>query len=291
MLFRSTSFTRHYTDLFPTAFVQKKWGKKDKNALRLGFSRRIDRPNYENLNPFRHFLDQYTYQLGNPNLTPQYTNNMDLTYTLMGAMSISVNYGKTKDVMSEVLKQDDDAKQTFITRENLATRENYGVSVNMPIPIKKWWFLNVNTGYNVNHFMGTYLNSALDVKIPQFSANVQSRFTLPKDMSAEISGMYISQIQQGLILSEPFYGVNLGISKQMFDRRLTLRLNAQDIFYSQKFRGHQKYENLDIKIVGFGDSRQVRFTASYRFGNQKVQQARRRSGGADDEQSRIQKNG
>ena len=286
-----TSFTRHYTDLFPTAFVQKKWGKKDKNALRLGFSRRIDRPNYENLNPFRHFLDQYTYQLGNPNLTPQYTNNMDLTYTLMGAMSISVNYGKTKDVMSEVLKQDDDAKQTFITRENLATRENYGVSVNMPIPIKKWWFLNVNTGYNVNHFMGTYLNSALDVKIPQFSANVQSRFTLPKDMSAEISGMYISQIQQGLILSEPFYGVNLGISKQMFDRRLTLRLNAQDIFYSQKFRGHQKYENLDIKIVGFGDSRQVRFTASYRFGNQKVQQARRRSGGADDEQSRIQKNG
>ena len=286
-----TSFTRHYTDLFPTAFVQKKWGKKDKNALRLGFSRRIDRPNYENLNPFRHFLDQYTYQLGNPNLTPQYTNNIDLTYTLMGAMSISVNYGKTKDVMSEVLKQDDDAKQTFITRENLATRENYGVSVNMPIPIKKWWFLNVNTGYNVNHFMGTYLNSALDVKIPQFSANVQSRFTLPKDMSAEISGMYISQIQQGLILSEPFYGVNLGISKQMFDRRLTLRLNAQDIFYSQKFRGHQKYENLDIKIVGFGDSRQVRFTASYRFGNQKVQQARRRSGGADDEQSRIQKNG
>ncbi len=286
-----TTFTRHYTDLFPTAFVQKKWGKKDKNAFRLGFSRRIDRPDYESLNPFRHFLDQYTFQLGNPNLTPQYTNNMDLTYTFMGAMSISVNYGKTKDVMTEVLKQDDDAKQTFITRENLATRENYGVSVNMPIPIKKWWFLNVNTGYNVNHFMGTYLNSALDVKIPQFSANVQSRFTLPKDMSAEISGMYISQIQQGLILSEPFYGVNLGISKQMFDRRLTLRLNAQDIFYSQKFRGHQKYENLDIKIVGFGDSRQVRFTASYRFGNQKVQQARRRDGGADDEKNRIQKNG
>ncbi len=286
-----TTFTRHYTDLFPTAFVQKKWGKKDKNTLRLGFSRRIDRPNYESLNPFRHFLDQYTFQLGNPNLTPQYTNNMDLTYSFMGAMSISVNYGKTKDVMTEVLKQDDDAKQTFITRENLATRENYGMSVNMPIPIKKWWFLNINTGYNVNHFMGTYLNSALDVKIPQFSANVQSRFTLPKDMSAEISGMYISQIQQGLILSEPFYGVNLGISKQMFDHRLTLRLNAQDIFYSQKFRGHQKFENLDIKILGYGDSRQVRFTASYRFGNQKVQQARRREGGADDEKNRIQKNG
>ena len=286
-----TSFERHYTDLFPTAFVQKKWGKKDKNALRLGYSRRIDRPDYENLNPFRHFLDQYTFQVGNPNLTPQYSNNVDLTYTFMGSLSVSVNYGKTTDVINEVLKQDDDVKQTFITRENLATRQNYGVSVNIPAPIKKWWFLNINSGYNVNHFEGRYLNSDLVLDVPQFSANVQNRFTLPKDVSAEISGFYISQIQQGLILSEPMYGVNAGISKQMLDRRLTLRLNVQDIFFTQKFRGYQKYENLDIHITGFGDSRQVRFTASYRFGNQKVQQARRRDGGADDEKNRIQKNG
>lgn len=286
-----TSFERHYTDLFPTAFVQKKWGKKDKNAIRLGYSRRIDRPDYENLNPFRHFLDQYTFQVGNPNLTPQYSNNVDLTYTFMGSLSISVNYGKTTDVINEVLKQDDDAKQTFITRENLATRQNYGVSVNIPAPIKKWWFLNINSGYNVNHFEGRYLNSDLVLDVPQFSANIQNRFTLPKNLSAEISGFYISQIQQGLILSEPMYGVNLGISKQLLDRRLTLRLNAQDIFWTQKFRGYQKYENLDIKITGFNDSRQVRFTASYRFGNQKVQGERRRSGGASDEQNRIQKNG
>ena len=139
--------------------------------------------------------------------------------------------------------------------------------------------------------MGKYLNKDLDLRIPQFSMNVQNRFTMPKDMSAEISGFYISQVQQGLILSEPMYGVNLGFSKQLLDRRLTLRLNAQDIFFTQKFRGYQKYENLDIKIQGFSDSRQVRFTASYRFGNQKVQQARRRDGGADDEKNRIQKNG
>ena len=286
-----TAFSRHYTDVFPTAFIQKKWGKKDKNAIRFGYSRRIDRPNYENLNPFRHFLDQYTFQVGNPNLTPQYSNNMDLTYTFMGAMSISANYGKTTDVMTELLKQDDNTKQTFVTRENIATRENYGVSVNIPVPIKKWWFVSVNSGYNINRFVGRYLNTDLDLKIPQFSANVQSRFTLPKDVSAEISGFYISQIQQGLILSKPMYGINAGISKQMLDRRLSLRLNVQDIFFTQKFRGYQKYENLDITILGYGDSRQVRLTASYRFGNQKVQQARRRDGGADDEKNRIQKNG
>ena len=115
-----TSFTRHYTDFFPTAFVMKKWGKKDKHAVRVSYSRRIDRPNYQDLNPFRFFLDKYTFQQGNPNLTPQYSNNFDINYTFMGAMSLGVNYSKTNDAMTFVIKQDDAKKQSFVTNENLA---------------------------------------------------------------------------------------------------------------------------------------------------------------------------
>ena len=87
------------------------------------------------------------------------------------------------------------------------------------------------------------------------------------------------------------YAVNAGISKQLLDKKLTLRLNAQDIFRTQRFSGRQKYQNLDILVKGRQDSQQVRFTATYRFGNQKVQQARRRNGGADDEKNRINRNG
>ena len=286
-----TSFTRHYTDFFPTAFVMKKWGKKDKHSVRIGYSRRIDRPNYEDLNPFREFLDKYTYEQGNPNLTPQYSNNFDVSYTFMGAMTIGANYSKTTDAITFTVKQDDALKQSFVTKQNVATLENYGVNLNVPVPIKKWWFMSTSANFFVNRYQGAFLGAELDLKIPVLNLNIQNRFTLPKDWAAEVSGWYVSRASEGLFIGEPMYAVNAGISKQLLDRKLTLRLNAQDIFRTQKFSGSQKYQNLDIKVSSRFESQQVRLTASYRFGNQKVQQARRRSGGAEDEKNRIQKNG
>jgi iron complex outermembrane recepter protein len=286
-----TSFTRHYTDVFPTAFVMKKWGAKDKHSVRVGYSRRIDRPNYEDLNPFREFLDKYTYEQGNPNLTPQYSNNFDVSYTFMGAMTIGANYSKTTDAITFTVKQDDALKQSFVTKQNVATLENYGINLNVPVPIKKWWFVNTSANFFVNRYQGAFLGADLDLKIPVLNLNIQNRFTLPKDWSAEVSGWYVSRASEGLFVGEPMYAVNAGISKLLMDRKLTLRLNAQDIFRTQKFSGSQKYQNLDIKVGSRFESQQVRLTASYRFGNQKVQQARRRDGGANDEKNRINRNG
>lgn len=286
-----TSFTRHYTDFFPTAYVMKKWGKKDKHSVRIGYSRRIDRPNYEDLNPFREFLDRYTYEQGNPNLTPQYSNNFEASYTFMGAMTIGTNYSKTTDAITFTVKQDDVLKQSFVTKQNVATLENFGVNLNIPVPIKKWWFVNTSMNYFINRYQGEFLGGNLDLKIPVLNLNIQNRFTLPKDWSAEVSGWYVSRASEGLFVGDPMYAVNAGISKQLLDRKLTLRLNAQDIFRTQQFSGSQKYQNLDIKVRSRFDSQQVRLTANYRFGNQKVQQARRRDGGANDEKNRINRNG
>ena len=286
-----TSFTRHYTDIFPTAFVMKKWGKKDKHAMQVSYSRRIDRPNYQDLNPFRFFLDKYTFQQGNPNLTPQYSNNVDVNYTFMGAMSLGLNYGVTNDAITFVLKQDDAKKQTFVTNENLATKTNYGVALNVPIPVTKKWMVSTNINYFVNRYEGNYLGNYLDLKIPVLNLNIQNRITLPKDWSAEVSGFYVSRAVQGVIVGQSLWAVNAGISKQLMDKRLSLRLNVQDVFWSQRFTGQFNFQNVDVQVNGFNDSRQVRFTASYRFGNQKVQQARRRNGGADDEKNRVNKNG
>jgi iron complex outermembrane recepter protein len=286
-----TSFTRNYTDVFPTAFVMKKWGAKDKHAVRVSYSRRIDRPNYQDLNPFRFFLDKYTFQQGNPNLTPQYSNNFDVNYTFMGAMSLGLNYGVTNDAITFVLRQDDAKKQTFVTNENLATKTNYGVALNVPIPVTKKWMVSTNINYFVNRYEGKYLGSDLDLSIPVLNVNIQNRITLPKDWSAEVSGFYVSSAVQGVIVGDALWAMNAGISKQLMDKRLSLRLNVQDIFWSQRFSGQLNFQNVDVKVAGLNDSRQVRFTASYRFGNQKVQQARRRSGGADDEKNRINKNG
>ena len=286
-----TSFERHYTDIFPTAFVSKKWGAKDKHTVSLSYSRRIDRPEYDNLNPFREFLDRYTYQQGNPNLTPQYSNNVEVNYTFMGAMSLGLNYSKTNDAMAMVLRQNDATKQTFVTKENIATLQNYGATLNIPVPIQKWWFVNASVNGFINRFQGKYLGADLDLKIPALNLNIQNRFTLPKNWTAEVSGWYTSRPSEGILIGGEMYAFNAGISKQLLDKRLTLRLNAQDMFRTQRFQGTQRFENIDISVMSRWDSRQVRMTASYRFGNQKVQQARKRDGGAGDEKNRVSRNG
>lgn len=285
-----TSFKRHYTDIFPTAFVMKKWGNKDKHAISLSYSRRIDRPQYDKLNPFREFLDRYTFEQGNPNLTPQYSNNFEVNYTFMGSMSLGFNYSKTTDAITFVLRQNDATKQTFVTNENVATLQNYGFALNIPVPIQKWWSANASINGFINRYQGMYLGENLDFKIPSLNINIQNRFTLPNDWSAELSGWFTNRPADGLLIGNPMYAINGGISKQLLDKRLTLRLSGQDILKTQRFSGDQKFGNLDVTLKSRQDSHQIRFTATYRFGNQKVQQARRRDGGANDEKNRVSRN-
>src|ERR1700722_14653747 len=74
-----SSFSRSYINLFPTLYLT--YDANEKNTFTLNYGRRIDRPAYQDLNPFLFFLDQYTYQAGNPYLQPQYTNNVELSHT------------------------------------------------------------------------------------------------------------------------------------------------------------------------------------------------------------------
>ena len=81
-----SSFIRHYTNLFPTAYITYAMNKN--NQLMLSYSRRVNRPDYEDLNPFIYFLDSLTYRQGNPYLLPQFTHNIELTHTLANILQL-----------------------------------------------------------------------------------------------------------------------------------------------------------------------------------------------------------
>ena len=173
----------------------------------------------------------------------------------MGAMTLGVNYGQTNDAMTFVLRQDDVKKETFVTNENLATKTNYGVSLNIPVPVTKKWMISTNVNYFVNRYEGKYLGEDLDLSIPVLNLNIQNRITLPKDWSAEVSGFYVSRATQGLFVGNALWSANAGISKQLMDKRLSLRLNVQDIFWSQRFTGQLNFQNVNVHVAGYGDSR------------------------------------
>lgn len=279
------TFVRDSIQLFPSVFLQHEFSKK--YQMGLSYSRRIDRPDYEDLNPFLFFLDPYTFQQGNPYLRPQITNNFEWTHTILEAINITINYGKTRNLMSEVLDQNDALLTTFVRKDNYGFRENYGVALSAPIPVAKWWMSNLYVNVFRNHFNGRLLGADFDQGITSMTANVQNNFRLPKGWSAELSGFYMSGFMEGMMVGRPMGQVSVGVQKQVLNKRGTIRFNVRDIFWQQQFRGTVRYQNLDVVIRQRNESRVANLSFTYRFGNSKVQAARQRQTGLEDEKNRV----
>jgi outer membrane receptor protein involved in Fe transport len=286
-----SSFTRKYTSLFPTMYLNYELNKN--NTLTLSYGRRIERPNYQDLNPFLWFLDSLTFRQGNPYLLPQYSNNFELRHTYKNGITTSASYTITDDVISQILKQNTEKRITYLTTDNVARFRNIGASVNAPFKFAKWWngnaFVNVYnnkyTGFYYNSFTGH--NDPLDISYTSFMVNVSNTFTFKKGWTAELSGFYRGKGIDQLSISDPMYFMTVGGQKTVLKGKGTLRLNIRDPFHWQVYRGKTVYSDIDLRVYNKWDNRSATLTFSYRFGKSGVPQARKRSTGANDEQNRA----
>jgi hypothetical protein len=241
------------------------------------------------MNPFQYLLDQYTYRQGNPNLTPQFTHNIELSHNFKSALNTTINYTSTTDILNDILKQNDVTKVTYQTRENVASRKVIGIAVSYNASVTKWWTTSVFANVNNNHYKGIVNNSTLDVQMTTFMANSSQQFKFAKTWTAEVNGFYRSTAQEtGMFLIRPMGVVSFGLSKQFLKNKASLKLNVTDPFYIQKAKVDIKFSNIDTYVVNQWDNRRVGLTFTYRFSKgQTVQQQRRRTGSSQEEQNRV----
>ena len=293
---------RNYTNLFPSVFLREKLNAK--HQLGLSYSRRIDRPSYEDLNPFLYFLDPYTFEKGNELLQPQYTDALELSHTFMDGITTTINYSRTNSVMTEILQQNNALKLTNVTKYNIGYVDNFGIAFSVPVPITKWWFSNTYFNLYNNHYVGeipkvtigadgteSTIFQSLDARATTYNANTTHQFTLPKKFSLEVSGWYQSGFIEGQLAGKPMGAVSFGIQKKMMKDKATLKLNVNDVFWTQKFRGSFVFNDVDVQIINRWESRVARVTFTYRFGNNKIKAARQRQTGLDDEKGRVKSGG
>lgn len=281
-----STFKRNFTNLFPSAFISYEINKK--NTITVSYSRRITRPNYQDLNPFTFFLDSLSYRQGNPFLLPQFTNNIELSHSFNGKIITTLNYNDTKNVISQLIKQNNDDRVVFLTVDNVASFRNMGISITVPVAVTKWWNLNFFTNIFNNHYKGIYNADPIDISYTSFMANTTNTFTIKKGFTMELGGFYRAKGVDNLSIMQPMYQMSIGAQKQILKGKGTLRLNVRDPFAWQRFRAITQYSNIDVNVSARNDSRQVTATFTYRFG--KTQQAppqRRRSNASQDEQNRV----
>lgn len=279
-------FDRHYTQLFPTAFIQYK--ASEKNSFVLNYGRRINRPDYEDLNPFILFLDKYTFEQGNPNLRPQFAHNIEFTHSFKGFLNTTLNYTNTTDIINEVLEQNTDRNETYVKKDNIAKQRQYGISVSAGGQIKKWWSGNLWTNLYNNQFEGIVNGDFVKVGATTFQGNISNQFKFGKTWNGEVSGYFNSGGVEGVFRIHSFGMVNMGISKQIFKGKGTLRFSGRDVFFTQKIKGNIKYSNIDAAFQQQRDSRQAAIGLTYRFAKGKMGNTqKRKTGGAGEESSRV----
>jgi len=287
---------RSYVSFFPSVFVS--YNANPKNSFTISASRRLQRPNYQDLNPFTFFLDSLSYRQGNPYLTPQFSYNYELKHTYNNKFSTTLNYTNTTDVISNIIKRKKGSNNElvgFLTIDNIARYTNMGLAVSTPVKFAKWWNANLFVNVYRNHYTGTYIATEnaqskvvdLDLAYTSFSINVNNSFTVGKGWTAELSGWYNYKTVQQLSLTYPMGQMNIGLAKNnLLKGKASLRLNARDPFGWQRYKGYTKYGNVDINITNRWDNRQFGANFTYRFGKQQGQ-SRRRSSATEDEQRRV----
>ncbi len=284
-----SAFHRNYFQLFPSAFVNYK--ASEKHLWGISVSRRINRPNYQQLNPFRAFVDPTTIRAGNPFLRPQLTYAFELTHTFNQRLNTTLSYSITRDNITYALLQNDQERYTVVTNVNIDRYENVSLSMNMPFSLAKWWTLNADMTIWWHRFSGAISGFDLDQSSPAVYVNGTNTFRLSDGWTVELGGFWHNRHVYSISTIDPMWSLNAGLQKTLWEGRGTLRLNVRDIFYRSWPRGDTHWGNIDELFESKRETRVGTLAFSYRFGKKTVQQARRRQSGAEEEKRRASTGG
>ncbi|WP_298152608.1 outer membrane beta-barrel protein [Flavobacterium sp.] len=281
----ASRFTRSYTNLFPTVYLMYKLDSIGNNQLVTSYGKRINRPYYQDLNPFLSPLDKFTFYSGNPYLNPSFAHNVELSYRYKGVFSTTLSYGESKDEINETIEIKD---EIYYSRPgNIGKSQYLSLNVQSDFELAKWFSTSLYSELTYNRYKSELYTEGLNSKGTFFFFSSNNRFTISKSWSAELSGRYGSDVTSSQFTIGPRGSVNVGIQKKILKDQGTLRLAANDIFYMSITNG--VINNLELTDASWRnkpDSRFVALTFTYAFGKMFQPKSQERTG-ADSEQSRV----
>ncbi|MCC6460671.1 MAG: TonB-dependent receptor [Saprospiraceae bacterium] len=276
-----SAFTRTIFQLFPSGYVRKFFGK---NSLMLSYNKRIDRPDYNSLNPFVFYIDNYSFWQGNTALKPQLSHTADLSYSFNQQLFVNLFHTHTRDVFMQFPIQNDTEKTVFNTVQNIGSSDYTGLSVSLYKSLKPWWYFAGTLTGSYTNVKDTRENGSPGVDGFQGYFNAYNGFSLPAQWRMDLS-LTVNLPNRSFWYTKGYSAVSIGVSKSFKQSTLSLYLN--DIFNQSRYRSSIDYQNLNIKSYYKPETRTIRLSFSYPFGNNKIKQQRDRQTGMEEELKRV----
>ena len=281
----SAAFQNDYFNLFPNLLLS--YPVNEKNNLSLSFSRGIQRPSYEDINPFLYYSDLYDYRAGNPQLKPEYSVSTELSYSHDNAFMVTLyNQILTNAYEFNFYEQNDSSKVNINTRKNYGRIYNTGLRLFVPVTITKWWSAIFDADAAYQRYVTYAIYGNLNKGTQDIVLRTTQSFSISNTLSAEVSGSYESPFFYGISQFKDVYSVNAGIGKQLFNKRGSIKFSATDIFDTLHDRYTVNYQNINLATVDKRESQRFTLTFTYRFGNTGLKANQHRTG-AEDEQRRT----
>jgi outer membrane receptor protein involved in Fe transport len=259
-----TSFSQSYTDLFPNLSVS--WQLPHNNSLNFTYGKRVDRPNYRYLNPFVYIFDTYTYEQGNTNLKPQFTDRFDVIYLIRRNYRFGLFYTDTRQAIIKSYNVQPGSRRVYVMPTNMASYRSYGVQSDIgQISVARWFQTGMHMELTQNDYKWEENQIFLRNRKLTFQVGIQNKIRLPWGCSAEVSGFYNSEMAYGQVNVLPVWQLSGGIQKNLCKGNATLSIFSNDWFNSNRTRVKGDFNGTYATTDEFQDRCIVGISFTYRF--------------------------
>lgn len=257
------TFDNNNTSIFPTFFAA--YTLNNKNRFEFNYGRRIGRPAYTWLNPFARYYSQYNYEMGNPSLQPEYSNNVELKHTYNNQLTTTCSYSHTEGLTSDAYYVV--GNTTYKIIQNVAASDELGIGITYNAPIRKWWSLSASGSCYYVTFFGDLNDHNLYATGFRSHFNINNQFSFQKGWSAE-AGYFCAarNIERFMTYEEPRQWLSLGFAKKLFHDTTVVRLSVDDPFNAYVYSPVTNWYNVESRTENKWDNQHINLNVTYTFG-------------------------
>lgn len=277
----------NYLRLFPTLHVS--YQKNENNNFNFSYGKRINKPGFGMLNPFRSYINSNSYSEGNPFLKPSFHDNFDFTHTFKEKLRTNIFFNATTDGYGVLFTSNPATNTQIISRGNYYKGYSYGLGENYTAEITNWW-----ESENSAYLLGSKTNFTTNIHAApvngfQFYFSTSNTFSLGKGTKLQLDYMYNSPNKSGLYTTGYVSGLDIAIKQQFFKKKVQVTLLVNDAFNTAFLKDYTSVVNGIKQVYSENESsRFFRMSVTYTFGNNKIN-VKQRELGNEEEKKRASK--
>lgn len=257
------SFNHSIDDIFPNASLG--YTISDSWDVSILYNRKINRPNYKDINPFIYYLNPYTQLEGNPELLPSITNKIQTNLNYKKLYTLKFTFYKTNDVFTTAQFQNINTGEQKLIPTNIGDLINYDINIWIPINYKSLWegYFDITLMYQKyieNKQINLGFKSIQQTTIQLYNQNT---IKLGKNYSIDLTNTFLSPSLNGQFRFTTIYEASIGLKKTLLDNRLECNLVLNDVFKTFKMKGRLVGPGWISNYSDYSDSQQISLTLKF----------------------------